>query len=111
MMRGLVLSCVCLGLLAGCGNTRNTQRVAFDGYYFKASIKHLKEDPRMFDVTVKGANQSREGAEDAGRYEATRHCVVNYGNSKLEWLVVRETDDRDVRLDDDVLILLGRCDA
>lgn len=112
MKRVLVLSVVCAGLLAGCGKMQsNKQRIAFDGYYFKASIQHLKEDPRMFDVTVKGARQSREGAEDAGRYEATRHCVVNYGNSKLEWLVVVETEDREVRLDDDVLILRGKCEA
>ncbi|MBA86394.1 hypothetical protein ACSSNL_09610 [Thalassobius sp. S69A] len=110
-MRVLVLSVVCAGLLAGCGNTSNKQRIAFDGYYFKTSIQHLKDDPRMFDVTVHDAAQSREGAEDAGRYEATRHCVVNYGNSKLEWLVVRETDDRDVVLDDDTLLLRGRCQA
>lgn len=112
MKRGLVLSLVCAGLLAGCGNSQSSkQRIAFDGFYFKSSIKAVKEDPRMFDVTVKGAAQSREGAEDAGRYEATRHCVVNYGNSKLEWLVVVETEERDVRLEDDTLILRGKCEA
>lgn len=110
-MRGLILGMVCLGVLAGCGSTSNKQRLAFGGYYFKSTLSAVKDDPRMFDVTVKGASQSREAAEDAGRYEATRHCVVSYGNSTLEWLVVRETDDRDVRLDDDVLILRGRCEA
>lgn len=110
-MRGLVLSVVCLTVLAGCGNTSNKQRVLFDGYAFKSSIKDVKEDPQMFDVTVKGANQSRTAAEDAGRYEATRYCVVNYGNSKLEWLVVQETSDGEVKVEQDTLLLRGRCEA
>lgn len=110
-MRGAVLSLVCLSLLAGCGSMAKKQRIAFDGHYFKPKITHLKDDPRMFDVTVPGARQSREGAEDAGRYEATRHCVTNYGNSKLEWLVVEETEARDAKLDSDVLILRGRCEG
>lgn len=110
-MRFMVLCMVSLGLLAGCGSNGSKQRVTFDGYSFKASLKAVKEDPRMFDVTVKSANQSLEAAEDAGRYEATRHCVTRYGNSKLEWLVVMETDDRDVIVDKDTLLLRGRCEA
>ncbi|WP_420567028.1 hypothetical protein [Thalassovita sp.] len=110
-MRFAVLSIVCLGLLAGCGGKSLTKRqqVTFDGYSFKASLKALKDDPQMFDVTVRRASQSLEAAEDAGRYEATRHCVTRYGNSNLEWLVVRETDDRDVVVNDDILLLRGRC--
>jgi hypothetical protein len=111
MMRGLVLSAVCLAVLAGCGKTSNREKLLFDGYAFKTSIKDVKEDPLMFDVTVKGANQSRTGAEDAGRYEATRYCVVNYGNSKLEWLVVQETAGRDLQVEKDTLLLRGRCEA
>ncbi len=85
--------------------------MTFDGYAFKASLKAVKEDPRMFDVTVRGANQSYEAAEDAGRYEATRHCVTRYGNSSLEWLVVLEQDDHEVVVKDDILLLRGRCEA
>ena len=110
-MRGLVLSVVCLAVLAGCGKTSNKEKLLFDGYTFKTSIKDVKEDPQMFDVTVKGANQSRTAAEDAGRYEATRYCVVNYGNSKLEWLVVKETSDGEVKVEQDTLLLRGRCEA
>lgn len=114
-MRGLVISLVCVGLLAGCGvgekMRRSNERVTFGGYYFKASLKAVKEDPRMFDVIVKGANQSREAAEDAGRYEATRHCVTKFGNSKLEWLVVQETEDGQAVTDTDTMILRGRCEA
>jgi hypothetical protein len=110
-MRFVVVFMVSLGLLAGCSGKGGKQRVTFDGYAFKTSLKALKEDPQMFDVTVRDANQSLEAAEDAGRYEATRHCVTRYGNSTLEWLVVRETDDRDVLVNDDILLLRGRCKA
>lgn len=114
-MRRAILISVCLGLLAGCSGTKNPfsgrQKVTFGGYSFSASLKAVREDPRMFDVTVKGASQSVEAAEDAGRYEATRHCVTRYGNSKLEWLVVEETTDRGLAVDSDVLIMRGRCEA
>ena len=110
-MRFVVLCMVSLGLLVGCSGKSNKQRVTFDGYSFKASLKAVKEDPRMFDVTVRGASQSLEAAEDAGRYEATRHCVTRYGNSTLEWLVVMEHDDREVVVNDDILVLRGRCEA
>jgi hypothetical protein len=111
-MRLVIFCLISLGLLAGCGDgSKSKQRVTFGGYSFKASLKAVKEDPQMFDVTIKGASQSFEAAEDAGRYEATRHCVTRYGNSSLEWLVVAERDTREVVVDDDTLVLRGRCKA
>jgi hypothetical protein len=110
-MRFVVLFMISLGLLAGCSGKGSKQRVTFDGYAFRASLKAVKEDPQVFDVTVRGANQSYEAAEDAGRYEATRHCVTRYGNSTLEWLVVQERDNREVVVSEDILLLRGRCKA
>jgi len=114
-MRLVVLISVCLGLLAGCSGTKNPfsgrQKVSFSGHSFRTSLKAVREDPQMFDVTVRGATKSLEAAEDAGRYEATRHCVTRYGNSKLEWMVVVETQERDVKVDQDTLVMRGRCEA
>ncbi len=112
-MRGAVLILACAGLLASCGIGEklkgDKQRVTFDGHLFKTSLSAVKEDPRMFEVTVKDASRSLTGAEDAGRYEATRYCVVKYGNSSLEWLAVAESQGRAVLTEADTLIMRGRC--
>lgn len=74
------------GLLAGCGGGKDTLPV-FDGVQFRSSSSSVdkKISRALFEVEVKEAQASLEGAREAVRFEGTRYCIENYGTSKVDW--------------------------
>lgn len=96
------------GALVAC--TEKEDRILFEGIYFRAKAGPVDKKTSLqdFEVTVKKANQSLEGAREAGRYEGTRYCVQTFGSSKITW--TRGPDDEGLTLNDDKLILRGTCD-
>jgi len=84
-------------------------KVSFDGYYFSSKLSRNKSDNRSFDLKVRRANRSLLGAREAGRYEATRFCIKNFGTSDVKWIL--GPDDQSIGLTGKVLKLSGQCDA
>ena len=102
-----------LSLVAACGTapTRSSDRVAFDGQYFRASAKPVdkRKAPAEFRVTVSGASASLDGAREAGRFEGTKFCVQNFGASRIVWSVGPDTEPQNLRIVDDKLTFAGTC--
>ena len=98
-------------MLVGCSNPLEPEenKITFDGYYFSSKLSRSKLDDRSFDLTIKRANRSLLGAREAGRYEATRFCVKNFGTSDIKWVL--GPDDQSIGLTGKVLKLSGKCDV
>ena len=98
-------------IMVGCSNPLEPEenKIAFDGYYFSSKLSRSKLDDRSFDLTVRRANRSLLGAREAGRYEATRFCIKNFGTSDIKW--VMGPDDQSIGLTGKVLKLSGQCDV
>ena len=98
-------------MMTGCSNPFELEenKVFFDGYYFSSKLSRSKLDDRSFDLTVRRANRSLSGAREAGRYEATRFCIKNYGTSDIKWVL--GPDDQSIGLTGKVLKLSGQCDV
>tara|TARA_B100001121_G_C18426469_1_gene497145 strand:+ start:308 stop:679 length:372 start_codon:yes stop_codon:yes gene_type:complete len=98
-------------IVMGCSNPFELEenKVSFDGYYFSSKLSRNKSDNRSFDLKVRRANRSLLGAREAGRYEATRFCIKNFGTSDVKWIL--GPDDQSIGLTGKVLKLSGQCDA
>ncbi len=98
-------------IMMGCSNPFELKenKVSFDGYYFSSKLSRSKSDDRSFDLIVRRANRSLSGAREAGRYEATRFCIKNFGTSDIKWVL--GPDDQSIGLTGKVLKLSGQCDV
>ena len=98
-------------IIMGCSNPFELEenKVSFDGYYFSSKLSRSKLDDRSFDLTVRRANRSLSGAREAGRYEATKFCIKNFGTSDIKWVL--GPDDHSIGLTGKVLNLTGQCDV
>ena len=96
-------------IVMGCSNPFELEenKVSFDGYYFSSKLTRNKLDDRSFDLKIRRANRSLLGAREAGRYEATRFCIKNYGTSDIKWVL--GPDDQSIGLTGKVLKLSGQC--
>ncbi len=50
-----------------------------------------------------------DGAREAGRYQATRYCLLTYGGSDKEWTIGPDLPIEELPVDGDTLTLQGRC--
>lgn len=108
-MRNLVIFICCGLIMAGC--TSREDRFAFDGQYFRSSASRVDGDRQQIAITVRPVSASFEGALQAGRYEATRYCVENYGNSAVDWVVGPDQEPGTYRIENDTLVLRGACEG
>ncbi len=117
-MRIAVLALAATVALTGCSTVsgisdrltgRNKQ--LFDGQVFRASVAFDKAAPADFVVRVQQSGKSLAGAREAGRFEATKHCITYFGNSAAIWQVGPDSPDAALVFDDDTLVLTGRCAA
>ena len=95
-------------ILSGCGSIRS-DKVAFAGVYFLSSAKAVGKQRDFFQVAVSPASKSIGGAREAGRYEATRYCIKNFGTSNVEWVQGPNTMDGTYAIENNKLILRGTC--
>lgn len=93
-------------MLAACSDK---DALAFDGYFFKAKVKTEREDRAAMIVTVSPAAQSIDGAREAGRYEAIRYCIHNFGKSEIDWTYGPDAPVEGLQVSGDALIFQGRC--
>ena len=107
-MRGLLISTLILGALAGCN--RPDESLAFDGQFFRMSSKHVeRSDRRDFTVEVSPVSASLAGAKEAGGFEGIRYCIENYGTSSIDWAIGPDTEDTALVTDRDTLLFEGTC--
>ena len=105
-----VLVLLCSALVA-CGNVRK-DKLSFDGQYFRSKAsKTGSDDRRQFSVDVRPVSASVEGAQEAGRHEATKYCIENFGNSVVFWDIGPDDDPQTYVLDGDTLVLQGTCEG
>ena len=106
---GLVLALALVA--AGCGKTRDLvtgrEKLAFDGQYFRSSLSASKEDRASFSVEVRDAAKSLDGAREAGRHEATKYCIEQYGTSRVDW--ANGPDSEEITLLDGSAMFSGVC--
>lgn len=110
MIRVAVVLGLIAALLTGCGQQRQ-ERFAFDGQYFRANSSRVDGDRRQFTIAVRPVSASLEGAVEAGRYESTRYCIENYGNSAVDWVVGPDQELGTYRIENDTLVLRGACEG
>ena len=109
MIRVTLIAALSLALLAGCKSRRD--RIAFDGQLFRSNASKVDGDRQQIAVSVRPVSASFQGALEAGRYEATRYCIENYGNSRVDWLVGPDQEPGTYRIEDDTLVLRGTCEG
>ena len=101
-----VLSAVLL--VSACGE-RRADRVTFEGVYFRGSASKVDGVRQNFQVSVGPVSASLEGAREAGRYEATRYCIRQFGSSDIDWAEGPDAEDDTLRISGDKLLLTGTC--
>lgn len=94
-------------VLTGCQS--RDERNAFDGQFFRAKLATVDGDRAQIAVTVKPVSASLAGALEAGRYEATRHCVLNFGSSVIDWTIGPDQELETYVIEADTLRLRGAC--
>lgn len=106
-MRGLIVITIAALTLTAC--SERSERVMFDGMYFPAKAKKDSDDRQDFVVSVRRATQSLDAAREAGRHEATRYCLQNFGTSDIDWGEQADGDSGAMQVSGDSLVLKGRC--
>lgn len=105
----MISALVALAACSGRDDEGNPRRPTFDGIAFNARLSADREDRRAFTITVRPASANVEAAQEAGRYEAVKYCLRNYGGSEAEWTVGPDTPPEQLRIVDDTVTLTGRC--
>lgn len=103
----LLAALIAASSLAGCNNKED--KIAFDGQFFRSKLSKVDKQRDVFSVSVRPVSASLDGAREAGRYEATVYCVNTYGSSEIIWTVSPDTPTEDLTIQDDTLVLQGRC--
>ena len=100
-----------LTAVTGCGDVLwNQEKVLFEGVEYKHKSSAVsRDDKRSFEVQVRPVSASMVGAREAGKYEGTRYCIQNYGNSDIKWQV--GPDSQVLPVENDTLTLRGRCNS
>ena len=107
-MRGLVT----LALVSALGLTACSDKddlIPFDGHIYRAKLSKVDKQRDQFSIEVQPASASLKGAREAGRYEATRYCIANYGSSDIIWVAGPDDAEETLTVSNDRLMLRGAC--
>ncbi|MDV4143910.1 MULTISPECIES: hypothetical protein [Shimia] len=103
-----------VALLAGCANMRdklsNNEKVTFDGLYFVTTVdRQDRKEREKFKVFVRQPQQSLDAAREAGRYEAVKYCIKEFGTSQIDWVSGPDVEDGALVYDNGRLMFEGVC--
>ena len=70
---------------AGAGGGLRGAQTEVDGLRFRTRIATATEDGRGFVATTSGAARRPAAAVEAGRTQASRHCLARFGTSDIVW--------------------------
>lgn len=76
---------------------------------FRTTLKTSRGDRADMVITVRPVSVGYEAAAEAGRFEATKHCIRNFGSSDVVWQVGPDTPPSAVQVVNDTLTFRGRC--
>ncbi len=94
--------------LTACVETSN--RVPFEGQFYRANASAPRADRKDFTVTSGPLSRGIEGARQAAHYEGTLHCITHYGTSRIDWVVHPTRDPASaLTVDGNRLVAQGRC--
>ncbi len=114
-MKAVLLILATVTAVSGCSKARDLvsgrEKLAFDGQYFRADLSASKEDRAAFAVIVRDAAKSIDGAREAARYEATKYCIEQYGNSRVDWAVDPDAEEGQLVITGGDLNFNGVCEG
>ncbi|WP_296762010.1 hypothetical protein [Sediminimonas sp.] len=115
-----LLAALALGGVSGCSAVRDRvaaigggSDVRFDGNRYRAALDAPRDDRMAFTVTVSDAAGARlAGAREAGRFEATKHCIARTGSSRVVWGAGGPAAPAEaLALEGGTLTMTGRCEG
>ncbi|MHA7873974.1 hypothetical protein [Roseivivax sp.] len=92
-------------LLASCGS----DRVAFNGEFYRANVSAPAKDRANFIATSGPVSKGVSGAAAAARHEAMQHCIHFLGTSVIDYTIPEGTPPEALPRDGDRLVLRGTC--
>ena len=101
-----------LALVAGCGgrDEETAENIGVtDGIRYKARLSAPRSDRRSVEIRVTPVGTNPSGAQEAGRYEATKYCIERFGGSEVAWVDGPDAPADRLQLSGGSLILSGRC--
>ncbi|MFT4707636.1 MAG: hypothetical protein ACI9PU_001478 [Ascidiaceihabitans sp.] len=104
-MRLLILASVLA--LTACGLNNNNP--TFEGQTYRAKLSKIDKQRDQFSVSVSPVSSSLEGAREAGRYEAIKYCIAQFGTSDIIWVNGPDAEDGSLTITDDKLEFRGTC--
>jgi len=121
-MRIFILLALTLSVTASCARVQgglgrlgigqgaaNRAQVEIEGTRFRARSNADSADKRAITVTVTPVAVNPAAALEAGRYEATKYCLLTYGGSDTEWTIGPDQPVDGLTVVDDTITLQGRC--
>lgn len=109
-MRNFIFFGFALATLAGCDPSRNDNLFRYENAYYAPKISVDRNDRSTFTVSVRGFEQGLDGAREAARYEATKHCINYLGSSDAAWSIGPDSDREQLQIVSGALIFSGKCD-
>ena len=94
--------------LAACGRGE-LETVTYEGARFSGDLRSERGDRAAFVATGGPASVSPEGSKRAAAYQAVQHCIAYLGSSDIAWTVGPDTDDTALTIDNNKVVLSGRC--
>ena len=93
--------------LPGCAD--RSAQVRFNGEYYPAKVSRDRDAREQFQVAVRRVDRGLTGAREAGRYEAMRYCLKEFGTSDVDWVNGPDAEDGRLQISNGRLILNGEC--
>ena len=96
-----------VGRLSGAASGQS--RVELEGTRFRARLERNRDDTRQVVISVTPVAVNPEGAQEAGRLEATKYCLKTFGSSDTAWEIGPDLPVEELEIVDDRIVLVGRC--
>lgn len=93
--------------VAGCGVGSN--RISYDGQFFRTSVKAVDKNRDTFVVKVRDPSKSLLGARQAAHQEGTEYCLRTFGSSAITWDIDPLDEEAQPRIVDGAMTFQGTC--
>jgi len=98
-----------LGVFAVAGCNAGSNRITYDGQFFRTSVKAVDKNRDTFVVTVRDASKSLLGARQSAHQEGTEYCLRTFGNSAIKWDIDPLDEEAQPRIEGGAMIFQGTC--
>ena len=106
----LVLATGACGMISnGASYLTGSNQQTFEGQTYRARLSPDEAAAQRFVVAVGNLDRGLAGAKEAGRYEATKYCLKNFGWSGVTWSAGPDLPDASLPIVEGQLRLSGEC--